>query len=96
MDDKLFNELLESVSEAKAIRTGKKKPSRIHTYSDLDVKRIRKKLHYSQADFAHTIGVNTRTLQNWEQGRRHPRGPAQALLRLVDKEPEIVKEILSL
>ncbi len=36
------------------------------------------------------MGVRSRTLQNWEQGRRHPEGPAKALLRVVEREPQMV------
>ncbi|MYI01745.1 MAG: transcriptional regulator, partial [Gammaproteobacteria bacterium] len=34
------------------------------------------------------IGVSKRTLENWEQGRRDPSGPAKALLRILDTDPE--------
>jgi putative transcriptional regulator len=40
------------------------------------------------------IGVSKGTLQNWEQGRRHPRGPAKALLRVFEKDPEAVVRAL--
>ena len=43
---------------------------------------------YSQNEFAALIGVSQRTLENWEQGRRHPTGPAKALLKIVDADPE--------
>ncbi|MCD6198577.1 MAG: hypothetical protein J7K15_08420 [Deltaproteobacteria bacterium] len=33
------------------------------------------------------IGVSVRTLQNWEQGRRKPEGPAKALLRIASRNP---------
>jgi putative transcriptional regulator len=38
--------------------------------------------------------VSVRTLQNWEQGRRNPEGPAKALLRVVDSDPEAVLHAL--
>lgn len=44
----------------------------------------------SQAQFAKLIGVSLRTLQEWEQGRKRPSGPAAALLRLVARDPEVV------
>ena len=44
----------------------------------------------SQAQFAKLIGVSLRTLQEWEQGRKRPSGPAAALLRLVARDPELV------
>ena len=40
------------------------------------------------------MGVRSRTLQNWEQGRRHPEGPAKALLRVVKLEPQVVLHAL--
>ncbi len=43
----------------------------------------------SQSRFAELIGVSVRTLQEWEQGRKRPSGPAEALLRLVAKQPQI-------
>ena len=94
MEKKMFDELVQSVKEMKAIRTGKRKPSRVFKFRALDIKRIRKKLTVSQAEFASMIGVSVKTLQNWEQGRRCPRGPAQALLKVASKNPEVVLEAL--
>ncbi|HSP16525.1 MAG TPA: helix-turn-helix domain-containing protein [Thermoanaerobaculia bacterium] len=59
-----------------------------------DVKAIRYKLNQSQADFAMMIGVSIATLQAWEEGRHHPDGPAQALLRVAAKNPRIVAKAL--
>ena len=50
---------------------------------------IRKRLNLSQRGFALRLGVSVRTLQDWEQGRRMPSGPALALLRTADQEPEV-------
>ncbi len=41
------------------------------------------------------IGVSISTLQNWEQGRRQPDGPARALLKVAAENPEAVAEALS-
>ena len=60
----------------------KVKTVRILKFHPIMVKRIRIKLHVSQAAFAHMIGVSVDTLQNWEQGRRKPQGPALALLKV--------------
>jgi len=49
-----------------------------------DVKRIRAKLKMSQAEFARHLGISTRTLQDWEQGRHEPRGSAISLLKMAD------------
>ena len=88
MDKKLFDELLESVKEMDRIAKGKKKPKRTVTLKDPQVQRIRERTGLSQAKFARLIGVSKRTLENWEQGRRRPTGPARALLRLVENDPE--------
>ena len=90
----LFNELTDSLKEAGKIRRKSKKASRVFTYEPVDIKRIRKRLDVSQSQFALMIGVSTSTLQNWEQGRRKPEGPAKALLRVVDKQPAAVLEAL--
>ena len=47
----------------------------------------------SQADFANALGVSKRTLENWEQGRAEPTGPAKVLLSLVAKYPDTVKRL---
>jgi len=88
MDKKLFDELLESVKEMDRIAKGKKKPARTVTLKEPQVQRIRERTGLSQTKFAHLIGVSKRTLENWEQGRRRPTGPARALLRLVENDPD--------
>jgi putative transcriptional regulator len=92
MKKELFAELVESIEEAGKIRKGLAKPSRTYRYRPIDIKRIRSKLHVSQSQFSLMIGVSKSTLQNWEQGRREPEGPAKALLRIVDKRPQAVLE----
>lgn len=47
----------------------------------------------SQAEFAAALGVSKRTLENWEQGRAEPTGPAKVLLNLVAKYPDTVKRL---
>ncbi|TQV82645.1 helix-turn-helix domain-containing protein [Exilibacterium tricleocarpae] len=88
MDRDMFTELLASVEEMDAIVKGKAKPSREHHFPEPEVKDIREKTGLSQTRFATLIGVSKRTLENWEQGRRHPTGPAKALLRILEADPE--------
>jgi putative transcriptional regulator len=94
MNKNAFKELIASVKEAGAIARGEKKPARVFAYSAPNVKAIRKKMGLSQSQFAALIGVNVRTLQNWEQGRRTPHGPALALLKVAKSEPESVYKAL--
>lgn len=55
--------------------------------------KIRQKLNLSQSAFAGLMGVSVRTLQDWEQGRREPQGPAVALLRIAEQHPEVFVDI---
>jgi len=79
----LGEELLEGI---KAIKRGEGKRRTIKLPSD--VKIIREKTGLSQSAFAALMGVSVRTLQDWEQGRRNPSGPAYALLRVAERHPE--------
>ncbi len=88
MDNDMFNELLNSVEQMDNIVKGKAKPSRCFEFPDPEVRKIREKTGLSQTRFATMIGVSKRTLENWEQGRRHPTGPARALLRIVEADPQ--------
>ena len=88
-----FAELLESVREMKAIEKGLKKPSRTFEFPPPNARQIRRKFQLSQSDFARLIGISVSTLRNWEQGLRHPEGPAQVLLRVVEAHPEAVFEV---
>lgn len=94
MKDEIFNELLKSVKEMDKIAKGKKKASRQFTFKAPKVKNIREKTGLSQTEFARLIGVSKRTLENWEQGRRDPTGPARALLKIVESDPKGAVEAL--
>ena len=50
--------------------------------------RVRRRLGFSQAEFASRIDVSLETIRNWEQGKRSPTGAAKALLKVLDKAPE--------
>ncbi len=90
MEEKMFNELLESVRQAKTIMKGEMKPGRVFTYEEPNVQSIRKQFNLSQAKFAQLLGISVGTLRNWEQGRRTPEGPARVLLRVAAKHPEAI------
>ena len=90
-----FENLVESVRQAGRIRRGEAKPSRVAEFEAVDVKAIRQRLGKSQSEFASMIGVSVSTLQNWEQGRRRPEGPARALLRVAAANPEAVAAALA-
>jgi putative transcriptional regulator len=89
MNETLLAELLASVEEMDKIVRGELEPGRVTRIAELPVRTIREKTGLSQRRFAHLIGVSKRTLENWEQGRRRPMGPARALLKIVSAAPEI-------
>jgi putative transcriptional regulator len=57
-------------------------------------RRVRRKVGLSQVAFARRIGVPVDTVRNWEQGKRAPQGPARALLRIIDRAPEVALSAL--
>ena len=87
MKKRMFEELLGSVREGGAILRGQRKPSRRTVIGSPGVRVIRERTSLSQSEFAQSIGVSVKTLQNWEQRRRRPTGPAAVLLRIIDRNP---------
>lgn len=63
--------------------------------SGRDVTALRRFVGMTQADFARAVGVPVDTLQNWEQGRRRPNGAAVALIRIVARDPRVLRRLLS-
>jgi len=57
-------------------------------------RRIRANVRLTQAEFASRIGVPIETVRNWEQGKRSPRGPARALLKLIEQAPDVAFDVL--
>jgi len=94
----MFDELLESVKEMKEILDGRRKPARVTHMrdilkADIDVAALRANYRLSQGKFAALLGISVDTLQNWEQGRRTPDGPAKILLRLAAAHPEALLSV---
>jgi putative transcriptional regulator len=55
---------------------------------------VRARTRLTQQEFAARIGVPVETVRNWEQGKRSPRGPARALLKVIEKAPELAFSVL--
>ena len=56
------------------------------------VSETRARMGLSQSEFARLLGVSVRSLQEWEQGRRVPSGPARTLLAIAHKNPHLLLE----
>jgi putative transcriptional regulator len=94
MKKDLVDELKQSLREASLIKHGQLKPGRVfHVKPESNLVRVRGKLGLSQAKFAAILGISTDTLQNWEQGRRTPTGPARVLLKIATRHPEVLLEM---
>ena len=93
----LGNRLINAAKEARAIARGEADPStyRVHVPDAVDVKSIRRRLKLTQDEFSRRFGIPQGTLRDWEQGRRHPEGPARALLLVIQHEPKAVERALA-
>ena len=95
MDKQHFEHLIKGVREMKYHIAGKViRGARSTELIEPDIRAIREAAKISQTQFAKLIGVNVRTLQNWEQHRTRPAGPARALLKIVASNPKAAIEAL--
>ena len=94
MNNRDFSKLIESIKQAGAIKRGEIPTYRATRLLTVDVQGIRVNLKLTQTAFANLIGVSPRTVQNWEQKRREPDGPAKALLQVAARHPKEVFETL--
>ncbi|XVN40351.1 MAG: helix-turn-helix domain-containing protein [Rickettsia endosymbiont of Argas persicus] len=90
--------ILKGMQEAVLYSKGKLKGIKAKKHDillpDVNVYEARDKLKLTQEQFATTFGVSISTLRNWEQGRRLPTGAAKLLLKIIEKEPNVVKRVL--
>ncbi len=92
MKNEAFEEVIESVREMQVIMRGEENAARVFEVKEPDVAALRARFGASQSEFAALIGISARTLQEWEQGRRKPQGPARVLLLVADKNPRAIIE----
>ena len=92
-DRNIGQEILEGIKEIKRFKKGEIKLNARNLKEPTSAKTIRKKLKLSQSSFASLMGVSPRTIQDWEQGRRKPQGPAKSLLRIAEQHPEVFIEL---
>ena len=94
MDKKHFDQLVKGVRAMKRHISGKNvRSAKVTELPTTDVRTIREAAKISQSQFARLIGVNLRTLQNWEQQRTQPTGPARALLKIAASNPKAIEAL---
>jgi putative transcriptional regulator len=93
---KAFKEIMEGLAFMKSHMRGETSAGRatVVAVPDINVAKIRQKTGLSQGKFATVFGIKTATLQNWEQKRNSPDGPARVLLTVIDREPAAVLKAL--
>ncbi len=83
-------ELLKAVRQMKAKKKGK-----VYTPEQLLAIAARQSVNLTQKEFAQLLNVSIDSVQDWEQGRRSPRGAAKTLLRVAKQHPEVLEQIAS-
>ncbi len=85
------DDLIQAMTEALAHAKGEG-PAVVH--APVVPREIREKAHLTQAQMAPLMGMSLSGYRKWEQGQRRVSGPAETLLRLIQKEPDAVKRAL--
>ncbi len=92
---KLFEEMAQGLSEARAYMKGERQGYKVTLPESVDVRAIRKKLHLSQAKFADTFGLSIDAVRHWESGRRTPEASARAYMTVIAHNPQAVIKALT-
>jgi putative transcriptional regulator len=96
---KMGQSILKGMKQALAYEQGtltenERKKYRVHDFNAMDVARIRKASGMTQHQFSKTFYIPLKTLRNWEQGERVPRGTASILLKIIERNPKAVLDAL--
>lgn len=86
-------EILQGIREIKAFKRGEAALKTRELKDPPSPRAIRARLSLSQAALAGVMGVSVRTVQDWEQGRRKPTGPAKSLPRIAEQHPEVFLDL---
>lgn len=97
--------LIRGAREALAVARGEIEPARVvrvpltarkvktvapPRYDSDHIRRVRSKMHLSQAVFADALNVSRETVRAWEQGKREPEGATRRLLEIAERHPEVL------
>ena len=88
--------VLKALHEASRWSKGEDVPGvRVTLFPPLDVRKIRTRLKLNQKEFAEKFGLSVDSVQNWEQRRTLPDGPARVLLAIISQNPKAVENALA-
>ncbi|OZB16735.1 MAG: transcriptional regulator [Rhodobacterales bacterium 34-62-10] len=87
LGDDLFQAMTEALAHAKG-----EGPALVH--ASIAPREVREQAKLTQAQMAPLMGMSLSGYRKWEQGQRQVSGPAAALLRLIQREPDVVKRTL--
>ena len=91
-----IHDLTAALEQVEQYKRGNTAGFRVLNVEDsVDVREIRENCGMTQDEFSRSFGVSLATLQNWEQGRRKPEGPAKLLLKMIMTKPLLVKEVIA-
>jgi putative transcriptional regulator len=92
-----FDRIMRGLKEATAYARGEADTTkyRVHVPDTVDVAAIRTKLDLTQEAFAVRFGFSKGAVRDWEQGRKVPEASARILLKVIEKRPDIVLEVLN-
>ena len=93
MKDSDFDSLQRGLAEVAAYKAGKRAGFVVH--EPVDVRQLRARTKLTRARFAERYGLDSRTLEQWEQGRRRPDKSSETYLRLIAKAPDEVANLVS-
>lgn len=91
-----FDRIVRGLGEVAAYGRGELDPAayRVHVPEAVDVAAIRKALRLTQESFADRFGFSLGAIRDWEQGRRRPEASARILLKVIEKHPEVIADVL--
>ncbi len=94
MSETVFDRLVRGLQEADAYLEGEREGYAVTVPQIVDVRKIRKGLHLTQAAFSQRFGFSLEAVKHWEGGRRTPESPARAYLTVIEHNPRAVLEAL--
>jgi putative transcriptional regulator len=94
---KNLDRIMKGLGEAADYAKGKAdvRDFRVHVPETVNVKAIRIKLKLTQAAFADRFGFTVGAVRDWEQGRRQPEASARILLKIIEKRPDVIEDVMA-